>query len=424
MPHHVNSLQPKQIVDRTVLDNGIVVLTIENSAADIIASRIFIRAGSLWEPPEKAGLSHLLSAVISKGTKQLSSIEIAEQVESVGAYLSTDASIDYFLLSFKTVAVDWPDILQLAGQILRSPSFPEAEVELERNLTIQEIRSQKEQPFNIAFDQLRHSVYQNHRHGVSILGTEETVSNLLIADLERYYQTYFRPDNIVISIAGRVTPGEALEQVEQVFGDWQTNDVPLPKLQLPSFKPQPCQAITQQDTQQSILMLGYLASTVKDADYATLKLLNTYLGNGLSSRLFVELREKRGLAYEVSAFYPTRQWESTFVTYIGTASENTEIAFDGLRTEVERLGCQLLSEDELQAAKNKLLGQYALGKQTNAQLAQIYGWYETLGLGIEFDKHYQQEVAKVSPEMAQTIAQRYFTKPYVSLVGPVDILPR
>ncbi|NET06592.1 MAG: insulinase family protein [Symploca sp. SIO2B6] len=422
MLYHVNSLQPKQIVERTVLDNGIVVITTENLAADIIATRIFIRAGSLWEPQEQAGLSNLLSAAIAKGTQQLSSIEIAEQVESVGAYLSADASIDYFLLSLKTVAVDWPEILQLAGQILRSPSFPEAEVELERNLTIQEIRSQKEQPFNIAFDQLRHSVYQNHRYGISVLGTEAIVSNLLIADLECYYQTYFRPDNMVISIAGRVAPEEALEQVKQVFGDWQTNDTPLPKLKLPTFKPQPCQVITQQDTQQSILMLGYLASTVKDADYATLKLLNTYLGNGLSSRLFVELREKRGLAYEVSAFYPTRQWESTFVTYIGTASENTETAFEGLRKEVERLSDQLLSQEELLSAKNKLLGQYALGKQTNAQLAQIYGWYETLGLGIEFDQRYQQEIDQVSPEMVQAVAQRYLTKPYVSLVGSAQAI--
>jgi predicted Zn-dependent peptidase len=418
MPHNATSSQQQQIIHRTVLNNGIVVIAIENSAADIISSRIFIRAGSQWEPREKAGLSHLLASTITKGTEQLSSLEIAERVESVGAQLSADASSDYFLLSLKTVAADWSEILQLAGQILRSPSFPQTEVELEQHLTIQDIRSQKEQPFTIAFEQLRQVMYQDHPYALSVLGTEATVSGLSRADLELYHQTYFRPDNMVISIAGRVTPEAAVEQIEQVFGDWQPSETPLIAPPLPSITSRPCPVKTLQETQQSIVMLGYLASSVQDADYAALKLLNTYLGNGLSSRLFVELREKRGLAYDVSAFYPTRQSASTFVVYMGTAPENTATALVGLRAEVERLCSTPLSTEELQVAKNKLLGQYALGKQTNAQLAQVYGWYETMGLGIEFDTQFQQQVASVTSQIAQTAAQRYFIEPYISLVGP------
>ncbi len=410
--------QKQQIIHRTVLSNGIVVLAVENSAADIISSRVFIRAGSQRESAEKSGLAHLLSSVITKGTAQKSSIEIAEQIESVGANLSADASTDYFLLSLKTVAADWQEILQLAGEILLSPSFPETEVELEKHLTIQDIRSQKEQPFTIAFEQLRRTMYQNHPYALSVLGTEETVSNLSRTDLENFHQTYFRPDNIVISVAGRITPEAAVAQIERVFGDWQPAGEVLTTPTLPVLVSQPCQVTTAQDTKQSIVMLGYLACAVHETDYAALKLLNTYLGNGLSSRLFVELREKRGLAYDVSAFYPTRQSLSTFVVYMGTAPENTETAYDGLRTEVERLCATTLSDEELQTAKNKLLGQYALGKQTNAQLAQTYGWYETIGLGIDFDTKFQQDVISVTPEIAQAVARRYFIEPYVSLVGP------
>jgi len=136
-------------------------------------------------------------------------------------------------------------------------------------------------------------------------------------------------------------------------------------------------------------------------------LLNTYLGNGLSSRLFVELREKRGLAYDVSSLYATRLDAAQFVVYMGTAPENTAIAFDGLRTEVDRLANIQLDEEELQACKNKMLGQYALGKQTNSQIAQVVGWYETLGLGIKFDEFEAREAA-----------QKFFIEPYISLVGP------
>ncbi len=417
----VSPLQ-NQSIHRTVLKNGIVVLVAENPAAHIIAARIFVRAGSCCEVLEQSGLAHLVSAVLTKGTQDLSSLEIAERVESVGASLSADAAADYFLLSLKTVSADFAEILELAGQLLRSPTFPEAEVELERRLALQDIRSQQEQPFTIAFDQLRQAMYQNHPYALSGLGTEATVSQLCRADLQRYHRTYFRPDNIVISIAGRVTPKDAVALVEKVVGDWQVPPTSLPNLKLPTLTAQPQQRATSQETQQSILMMGYLAPSVQKADYTALRLLSTYLGNGLSSRLFVELREKRGLAYEVSAFYPTRLGPSAFVVYMGTAPENTAIALEGLRTEVELLCTAQLSEDALQSAKNKLLGQYALGKQTNTQIAQVFGWYETLGLGISFDTQFQQQVADVTAAVAQQAACRYLLEPYVSLVGPEEAI--
>ncbi len=409
-----------QTIHRTVLDNGIVVLVAENPAADIIAARVFVRAGSCCEPPEQAGLAHLLAAVLTKGTPELSSLEIAERVESVGASLSADAAADYFLLSLKTVTSDFAEIFELAGKLLRSPTFPEIEVELERRLALQNIRSQQEQPFTIAFDCLRQAMYKNHPYASSGLGYEATVATLERAALQQYHQTYFRPDNVVISIAGRITPADAIALVSGVFGDWERGTTPLPTLMLPTLTPQPDQTITPQQTQQSIVMLGYLAPSVQKADYAALKLLSTYLGNGLSSRLFVELREKRGLAYDVSAFYPTRQEAAPFVVYMGTAPENTAIALEGLQREVDLLCTTQLSEYALQASKNKLLGQYALSKQTNAQIAQMFGWYETLGLGIEFDTQFQQEVAGLTAAVAQQAAGRYLLHPYMSLVGPEE----
>ena len=407
-----------QNIDRTVLHNGIVVITAENQAADIVSAKIFLHIGSCHEPRHLAGISHLLAAVLSKGTNKLSSLDIAHRVESVGARLGTDTTPDYFLLSIKTVSADFADIFKLSGEIIRSPSLPEAEIELERRIILQGIRSQLEQPFTIAFSQLREMMYQDHPYSLSTLGTEATVSQISRTDLQKFHQTYFRPDNIVISLVGRISHSEAIALVEQVFGNWQPPATPLPKLNLPTITPQPDTATKYQETQQSIIMLGYLAANVNSSDYFPLKLLNTYLGNGLSSRLFVELREKRGLAYDVSAFYPTRLDTSNFTVYIGTAAENTAIARSGLRAEVERLVANPLSDEELQAAKNKLLGQYALGKQTNSQIAQILGWYETLGLGIDFDSQFQQNIAMVTTAEAQQVACKYLIEPYISIVGP------
>ena len=404
---------------RSVLANGITLIIVENQAADIISGRFFFKgAGTIVEQPEQAGLAHLVSAVITKGTKNFSALEIAEKIESIGAGLGADASTDYFALSLKTVSADFPVMLGLLEEVMRSPVFPESEVELERKLTLQGIKSQKEQPFNIAFNQLRQQMYPQHPYGVSVLGTETSVANLTRQDLQHYHQTYFRPDRLVISLSGRITQKQGIEMISQVFGDWHNPDVPSSTIFLTSPAVNPSQAEIIQDTQQSIVMLGYLGTKVNHPDYPVLKLISTYLGNGLSSRLFVELREKRGLAYDVSAFFPTRLDTAPFITYMGTAPTNTEIAIEGLSTEVERLTRETLSEEELQGAKNKLLGQYALGKQTNGEIAQTYGWYETLGLGVEFDLDFQAAIPPITPKMIREVANKYLSQPYISLVKP------
>ena len=405
---------------RLVLDNGITLIIVENQAADIISGRFFLKgAGTIAEKSDKKGLAHLVSAVITKGTEKLSALEIAEKIESIGAGLGADASTDYFALSLKTVSADFLEMLELLGEIMRSPTFPESEVELERKLTLQGIKSQKEQPFNVAFNQLRQQMYPQHPYGVSVLGTEASVASLTREDLQDYHQTYFRPDNLVISMSGRITKEQGINFISQVFGDWQNHPQPCPKFDLTSPSVNPSTAEIIQDTQQSIVMLGYLGTKVNNQDYAVLKLISTYLGNGLSSRLFVELREKRGLAYDVSAFFPTRLDTAPFITYMGTAPTNTEIAIEGLSTEVERLTATTLSEAEVQGAKNKLLGQYALGKQTNGEIAQTYGWYETLGLGVDFDNNFQSAIPPITPEKIRDVANTYLSQPYISLVKPI-----
>jgi zinc protease len=407
---------------RITLDNGLTVLVLENPIADIVSARIFIRVGSAFEARTEAGLVSFLMGLLTKGTETQSSMDIAEAVESVGASLGADAAPDYSLISLKTVSADFPNILSLAASLLRQPSFPLTEIELEQRLTLQQIRSMQEQPFTIGFNQLRLDMYGKHPYALPGVGTETSVPSFNREKLLAFHQQHFRPDNVVITIVGRITPEAAVEQVQQCLGDWQKPAMPRPSLVFPPVPAQPRCSVIPQDTNQAIVMVGYPAASVKQPGYAALKLLNTYLGNGLSSRLFVELREKRGLAYDVSAFYPTRLGESQFVAYMGTAPENAAIALAGLRHEVERLCHEPLLEEELQAAKNKLLGQYALGKQTNAQIAQLLGWYEILGLGVEFDQQFQEMTAAVTTLDAETVARQFFQTPYVSLVGPEAIV--
>jgi zinc protease len=405
-------------VHRSQLANGITVLTIANPTADIVSGRFFIPAGSRWETPAQAGLAQLLTSVLMKGTERLSALEIADRVESVGAGLGADATTDYIKLSLKTVKSDLVDIFKLAGEILRTPSFAATQIELERKLILQAIKSQTEQPFNNAYRQLRTALYGEHPYARSTLGTATTMGQITRQDLVDYHQTHIRPDRLIISLAGRITPDEAIDLVTAVFGDWQVPAIAPPNIAPQGVNTIPQYQVEQQSTQQAIVMLGYLAPAIHDPDCIALKLIDSYLSNGMSSRLFVELREKRGLAYDVSAFYPTRLDTSHFAVYMGTAATNTKIAVSGLRAEVDRLCLEPLSAAELQTTKDKLLGQYALGKQTNGQLAQTYGWYELLGLSMDFDQQFSTAIGQLTSTQLQTAANRYLSEPYVSIVSP------
>ncbi len=414
-------------VYRTVLDNGITLLVTPNPAADIISTRMFLRGGQRVEPSGQRGVAHLVASLLTKGTQSRSSLEIAESIESIGASLGTDSSSDHFQVSTKSVSADFPQVLALAGEVMRSPSFPEDEVKLERKQTLQAIRSQQEQPFSVAMDHLRHAFYGLHPYADSGLGSLESVEQIQREDLLAYHAHTFRPDNLIISLAGRIEPDAAIAEVSRVFGDWTAPATPWEIPSLPTIPHAPKRVLTPQATAQSIVMVGHLAASINpkhpaSTDYAALKLMNTYLGSGLSSRLFVELREKRGLAYEVSAFYPMRLDTSHFVAYMGTSPDNTQIAIDGLQTELDRLTHTHLSDAELQVAKDKLLGQYALSKQTNAQLAQTFGWYEMLGLGLGYDRRLQDDVKNVTADMIQSVADRTFKQPYLSILGPEAVL--
>ncbi len=408
---------------RCRLSNGITLVTVQNPTVDIVAIRSFLHAGSCVDSADQAGLANLVSAVLTRGTSTQDAHAIAATIESLGASISSDVTTDYFEVSLKCVAHDYADVLCLARDLLRDPIFPEHEVNREQTLMLQGIQSHQERPFSLAFDKLRQLLFPNHPYATPVMGRIPTVQRLTREDLVQFHRRHFRPDQLVIVAIGPMPTEDMVAQVESVLGDWQAPDEDPFQLKLP-LEPIECSEILKsvQDTHQSMLMIGYRGAAAVDPDYPVLKVLSTYLGNGLSSRLFVELREKLGLAYEVSSVYATRRDPAPFVAYMGTATENTRLALDRLTAEMKRLLEVKLTTVEIERAKRKVLGQYALGKQTNAQIAQLLGSFEILGLGIDYDKEYPQRIQAVTVDDIYRVAHTYLSTPGLSVVGPAEVL--
>ncbi len=424
----LSSAPLRQAICRHRLPNGLRILMAHSPTVDIAVARLFLPCGSQRDPVGKWGLAHLMGEVLTKGTQSLSSDQIATQVESLGAALGTDVTADYFEISLKCIAADLERMLRLMAEVLLDPSFPEREVARERDLTLQAIQSQQERPFAVAFDQLRRTLFPGHAYALSPLGKAESVQALTRQDLAAFHAAHIDPSQAVLAVIGPQSPEYWQTQIETVLGSWQPPLRKPAEIAMPEITTSQIQIgssgwlKTVQDTQQSLVMVGYRGSGASHPDYAALKLLSTYLGNGLSSRLFVELREKRGLAYEVSAFFATRRDPAPFAAYMGTAWFNTATALAGLQAELNRLLDQPLSPEEVAKTQRKVLGQYALSKQTHAQIAQMLGWYEILGLGAEFDQTYPLLIKSVTPEQLYEVAQHYLSDPVVSLVGPAQAL--
>ncbi|MGQ9838098.1 MAG: M16 family metallopeptidase [Cyanobacteriota bacterium] len=417
------SITQRGPLQRIVLTNGATLLLGQNPTIDILAAHCFFCGGSRVEQPEQAGVTSLMATVLTKGTQQRDSQAIATWVESLGAALSIDSAADYFEVSLRCIAADFPELLKLLSEILRDPSFPEAEVERERALMLQSIRAQQERPFSLAFERVRQALYGDHPYALPGVGRLETVGSLTCEDLRKHHATYCRPDRMVMVVIGPEPPEQMAAHIEAALGDWSAPAHSLLDPTLPlSLLTQPKLLKLPQPTQQTTIMIGFRGAAAGTADYAALKLLCTYLGNGLSSRLFVELRERCGLAYEISTFYATRRDPAPFVIYMGTAPENTAIALERLQAEIHRLHEHPLTPEEMELAQRKLLGQYALSKQTNAQVAQLAGWYEILGLGMEYDQQYLSSVRHLSAEQLHQAVQTYLVTPVLALVGPDQAL--
>lgn len=423
------------LTHRLEFQNGIVGLITPNPTSDIIAARIFVDAGIRHEAENCWGLSHMVASTLTKGTTQRSAQAIAEIVESIGAGFGTNCAPDYFLVSLKTIREDFERIFCLAAEAIQAPSFPEHELEIERQIVLRAIAARQEQPLNMAIRPLQAAIHGPHPYAQTSLGTQATVEAFTQKTLQAFHQSHFRPQHTIISLAGNINLAEAEDSIQANFGDWQPPPAPVSPpvppdqtISIPSpqdIRPQdvrPQDIRIDQNTQQSIIAFGYPAVSVHHPDHLGLKLLLTHLCGGMTSQLFVELREKLGLAYEVSGFYPTRLDPSHFVLYLGTSPAQTPWAFSQLQKELEKLSLGAFLSTDLNIAKQKLLGQYALSKQTNDQLAHLFGWHEILQLGTTYDQHFQAQIQDMSLADVQHIASQYLQNPIRSIVGPQEYI--
>lgn len=401
-----------------ILSNGATVLITPNTANEIIAISIFSKGGEFIE--KIPGTAELTAAVLTKGTKSYSSLELAQQMEDNGIKIVPSVKADSFAITVLTTKNEYAKTLELLNEIINNATLDDYEIEKAKTDKLNSIKKSKDTPLNIAIDNYKHLIYENTPYSISNKILEKTLPQIQNSDIKNYYNKAFYPDNVVISINGNVDKTETLNEFTKIFRNKKGEKFDYSKHNIPSLITEKKSVANIKDLKTDWIIMGWQTPGVLNKkDYATLEVIDSLLGSGMSSRLFKNLRDRDGLAYQLGSQYSPNILKGAFIVFIGTNPNNLDYAQQRMKEEVFRLKKEFVGSKELQDAKDKLLGNYILAQETNLDKATTIGWFETTGRGYQFEDEYTKLINSVTEADIIEVANKYFNNNYVlSIVEP------
>jgi zinc protease len=407
------------VVVREVLPNGLVVLVREDPAVGVVAASLLVRSGSAFETPETAGVTNFLQRMMLRGTKRHSALALAEAAEELGGTLEASGDVDYAELRGTALARHWEALLALLAEVAVEPTLPAAEIERERTLILGQLQMRADQPFPRAFDAVLADLYGDHPYAWPALGRPESVTRLKREALLERYTAAYRADRMVLAVAGGVPRQRVIAAVEKLFKRMPgASAIAMPPRA--EAAPRGDRRLLERDARQAQVLVGFLAPPVTHPDYAAMRVLAAVLGGGTSSRMFVELRDRRGLAYSTGVMTSNRAGPSIFLPYIGTAPANADAAVAGVLAEVNRLRNDRVEDRELARAKAWLLGTLAMDRRTSARHAWYLAFFELVGGGWDWPERFARAVDAVTVSDLARVADRYLAQPTVVVLRPAE----
>ena len=345
---------------RTVLPNGLTVLSERMPGVRSVAFGAWIRAASLHEPREKMGVSHLLEHMVFKGTARRTSRQIALELEALGGSLDAYTSREHTVYQARVLDEHLDIAVDVIGDFVFNPLLSKADLALERKVVLEEIGMVDDTPDDLVYELHNEQLWGPHPYGYAILGTRDTVSALKTDDLRALHERVYHPSQIVVAASGNVTHDELLASLERT--GWtaeRPGDATL--LTVPSAQPlAPSRRHVSRDGAQTHIVVGSATVKHRDPRRHAAVLLSVLLGGGMSSRMFQRVREELGLAYSIYTFQSFHADVGLHGVYVGTGPETAREALDAINTELSTVTASGLPAEELAMGKNMLKGQITL----------------------------------------------------------------
>jgi predicted Zn-dependent peptidase len=405
---------------RTAFDNGLRILITPMPHTRSVGLGIFTGIGSRYESEQERGISHFIEHMMFKGTERRPSAQqIAEAIEGLGGVMNANTGNEVTAYWAKVAHHHLPVALDVLVDMFRHSKFEHNEVEKERQVIIQEISHMMDMPDSWVHVLIAQLIWPAHPVGWEIAGTKESVAGITRQHMLDYIANTYTPRNTVISLAGKLDQDKVLEQLGAELGAWKAEQARsfLPATEAP---PGPNLCVEFKETEQAHLCVGMRGLSMNDPDRFKLRVLNVILGEGMSSRLFLEIREKRGLAYSVGSYTSYLRDTGAIVVYAGVPPQKAEDVVSAVMEQLDLLRQSAVPEAELNKAKEFVKGHTLLRMEDTFANAQWFGQQEVLDQKVLTVDEFVEELDAVTSTDVQEVSQRLFAAEQLNLaiVGP------
>jgi zinc protease len=411
-------------VVKATLPNGARLLVMQDRTVPLVAMRAVWMGGLRYEDASTNGINSLLAALITRGTTSRSADQISETIEGMAGSIGGFSGQNSFGARAELLSRHWEQGLEILADCLLNPAFEPKEVEHQRRLLLDDILAQEDNLSSVVMRLFSRTMYKRHPYKMDVLGTVESVSALTRDQLARYYHANVSPSQMVMAVVGDVEPQQVQAKLGQLFGSIPPQ--PKKKVSVPREPPrrEAEEAFQFVNKQQAHLVVGYPGATLRGKDRFALEVMASVM-SGQGGRLFLELRDRLGLAYQVGA-YSQEGLEPGFVAvYIATSTAKVQQALSEIDKQVQRLKSELVSQHELKRIKRYLVGTFEISLQRRSTMASYLAFNECYGMGYRAYSRYSPSILAVTAEDVRRVARRYLSenKRVVTVVQPEQRSP-
>ena len=411
------------MINRTTLDCGLRIITDTDATVRSASVGYFVNIGSRDEAPAEAGASHFLEHVLFKGTSRRSAKEISSSIENLGGGINAYTTNEFTSFYAKVVDEDLPLAVDVLSDVITSAVVTEEEFETERNVVFQEMAMRDDDPQDCAEEAFGSAFWGEHPLGVSILGTKDSMSAITRDQIFNYYKSHYKPEAMVVSAAGNINHAKFVDLVKQNLerDNFLIGNNPSKSRDYQAFKPKPSAKVKVHTGQfeQSNLFLGLEAVGRNDPRSIALKVLTIAIGSGMSSRLFQEIREKRGLVYSVDGLVRRYVGSGYFAIYAGCAPSKALEVVKIAREILNDVAANGITDEEYNRGRNAVRAGILLAGEDSAYRMDRVGSSEIWDGYAKSPDEMMAELKSVTKDQVEEIAREFFVRPLtLGLAGP------
>ena len=404
-------------VKRSVLDNGLVLLIVERHNLPVVKVSVGIDAGNLHEPEDKAGLAGLVASLLTEGTVRRTSRQISEEIEFVGGSVDTGGGKDFVTANLSVLKKDIDLGFDILSDILLHPSFPEEEIGKKKDRIKGSLKAQEDDPSFVASKNFIHEVFGSQPYGRLVSGTPETLDSITRDDLVQFHSAYYLPNNAVMAVVGDITGEEVQNLLKKYFSDWHSGQGAVYSLPLPGRAKGRKTVLIDKDLTQASIILGHRGVSRDDPDYYALSVMNyIFGGGGFSSRLMQNIREEKGLVYDIRSYFDANKYGGLFEVALQTKNGSANTAIEEVLREMNLIRTAPVSDQELSDAKSFLTGSFPMRIETSGRIAAFLVAVEYYGLGMDYIDRYPVYITSITKEDILRVAKKYLDPEHYVLV--------